>query len=320
MSWRPLAGVELARARADLLRRVRSYFDDAGVLEVATPSLAPTTVTEPNIESLRVMTRGREWYLQTSPEYYMKRLLAAGYPDIWQASSCYRDGETGRRHLLEFTLVEWYRLGFDLDAVIGDTVALAGTMSPRLSAHAAVHLSYAGAFADALGIDALDTDARTVARALDADEGLCNSLGDDVDAWLDLALATVVAPAFATDRLTVLHHYPASQAALARRAPDAPGTAERFEVFYGDLELANGFVELTDAGEQRRRFEADRRKRHSAGLAVPAIDEALLDALASGLPPCAGVALGLDRVLMVDQGLDDIRDVVTFTAGGRDDD
>jgi len=303
-----------------MLGRVRSYFSDAGVLEVGTPCLSTTTVTEPNIASLRVATGGGDLYLQTSPEYYMKRLLAAGYPDIWQASTCYRGGEAGRRHLLEFTLIEWYRIGFDLDAIMRDTVALAGTMSPRLAGQAAVYVSYAAAFADVLGIDPLAADAVQVADALGAEDGLRRSLGSDRDAWLDLALATAVAPAFATDRLTVLHHYPASQAALARLAPHAPGTAERFEVFCGGLELANGFVELTDAGEQRRRFEADRQKRRVAGLPVPDVDEALLQALASGLPPSAGVALGLDRVLMVDQGLDDIRDVVTFTTGGRDDD
>lgn len=315
MNWRPNAGAETARARADMLGRVRAWFQDAGVLEVGTPSLSRWTVTEPNIASLRVAAAGGELFLQTSPEYYMKRLLAAGYPDIWQASACFRDGESGRRHLLEFTLVEWYRLGFDLDAIMRDTASLAAAMSARLAAEPARYVRYADAFRDVLGIDPLAADAGGIAAALGADAGLRRSLGGDVDAWLDLALATAIAPTFDADRLTILHHFPASQAALARIAPDVPGCAERFEVFCGELELANGFVELSDPREQRRRFEADRAKRRAAGMPVPDVDEALLEALESGLPACAGVALGLDRVLMVDQGLDDIRRVVTFTPG-----
>ena len=315
MSWQPHAGAAVARARADMLARTRAYFRTAGVLEVGTPTLSPTTVTEPNIASLRVDTGTGELFLQTSPEYYMKRMLAAGYPDIYQVSTCYRDGETGRRHLREFTMVEWYRHDFGLDDIMRDAVLLAGTMSQRLAAVPAEYRSYAGAFSDTLGINPLATDAGAVADALGADAGLQRSLGTDVDAWLDLALATAVAPAFPGDRLTVLYHYPASQAALAELAANETAVANRFELFFGELELANGFVELSDPVEQRNRFESDRARRRAAGLPVPDVDEALLEALESGLPACAGVALGLDRVLMIDQGLDDIRKVVSFVPG-----
>lgn len=318
MSWRPGADVATARARAAMLDHVRDYFRDAGVLQVCTPVLGGDSVTDPNVESIPCETTAGRAYLQPSPEYFMKRLLAAEYPDIYQVGPAFRDGENGRRHATEFTMLEWYRRGFDLQQIIDDAVTLSRRLITRHSLNGVDDIHYSAAFEQHLDLDPLTATAQDIADAVSADPTLREAIGDDRDAWLDLALATRVASSFPADRLTVLHHFPASQSALARLDPDAPDVAERFELFVGSVEIANGFVELTDAAEQRRRFDQDRRKRRSAGQTVPAIDERFLQALESGLPECAGVALGLDRVLMIDEGLDDIRQVQSFASGRQE--
>ena len=319
MNWQPNAGPGIARARAGMLGRLRDYFAAANVLEVTTPAVSATTVTDPNIESLHVQAENGRGFLQSSPEYYMKRLPAAGYPDIFQVAEVYRDGESGKRHLQAFTLLEWYRIGFELEQIIADTLALLRVMTDQLEQRKSVQLTYSQAFEDATGLDPLSADSGELADLLDADADLRRALGDDRDAWLDLAMTTRVAASFPGERLTVITHYPASQAALARLASDDPSVADRFEIFYGDLELANGFVELTDPDEQKARFESDRERRRAVGQPAHAIDERLLAALAAGLPECAGVALGLDRVLMIDQALEDICKVRSFTPELRHD-
>lgn len=318
MSWQPNATVAVAKRRARMLQVARQHFLERNVLEVCTPSLTGRTVTDPNIESLVVADGDRRCYLHTSPEYFMKRLLAAGYPDMYQIGAVFRGGEKGRRHLPEFTMIEWYRLGLGLHEIIGDTVDLVSAMV--LPVAAADVVSYQQAFASALAIDPLSASAIEVADVLDADDNLRRSMDNDLDAWLDLAMATAVAASFAPDRLTAVFHYPASQASLARLSPHDERVAERFELYCGSLELANGFVELADADEQLRRFERDREERRAAGKALPAIDDEFIAALRCGLPPCAGVALGFDRLLMIDRGLNDIHEVITFTPGIADDD
>jgi lysyl-tRNA synthetase class 2 len=318
MSWRPGADVATARARAAMLDHVREHFRDAGVLEICTPLLGGESVTDPNVESIPCETTAGRAYLQPSPEYFMKRLLAADYPDIYQVGPAFRDGENGRRHATEFTMVEWYRRGFDLRQIIDDAVTLSRRLIRKHRLNGVDDIRYSAAFEQHLALDPLTAGTADVADAVGADAALRAAIGDDRDAWLDLALATRVAPLFPGNRLTVLHHFPASQSALARLDPDTPDVAERFELFVGSVEIANGFVELTDAGEQRRRFDEDRRKRRSAGQTVPAVDEMFLQALESGLPECAGVALGLDRVLMIDEGFDDIRQVQSFSPGRQE--
>lgn len=318
MSWRPNAGVAMARKRAGLLDRARDFFGSRDVLEVTTPALVPRTATDPNIESIVAKFGGREVFLHTSPEYSMKRLLATGYPDIFQICAAYRDGEYGRHHLPEFTLLEWYRHGFQLREIMRESVDLVSALVAKKILQQTVYKTYAAAFGDALSLDPFTVSIDTLAGTQDADADLCNSIGDDRDAWLDLAMANSVAPTFATDRLTVVFHYPASQAALAQLCPDDERVADRFEVFLGPVELANGFVELTDPDEQERRFRHDCEKRRSAGKQAYDIDRNLIAALRVGMPSCAGVALGLDRLLMIDEGLDDIRDVTTFTPGADD--
>jgi lysyl-tRNA synthetase class 2 len=319
MTWRPNSTLEMARARASMRERVHRFFRSRNVLEVGTPALAPTSTTDANIESIRAVAGGREGFLHTSPEHFMKRLLAAGYPDIYQVCRVFRDGEAGRRHLPEFTMVEWYRIGLSLDEIMAESADLVTDLLVNTPLAPTEYREYRAAFETALGIDPLTAEPGEIANALDADEGLRAALGDDRDAWLDLAIADKVASGFPADRLTAIYHYPASQAALARLSAGDERVAERFELYLGPMELANGFVELTDSDEQGERFRRDLDKRAALGRPPVPIDRQLLAALASGLPDCAGVAMGLDRLLMIDQGLDDVQKTVTFTPGATDD-
>ena len=315
MSWQATAGVECARARAAMLNRVRRYFAEQGVLETETPVIVAGTATDPHIESLRVTGAGIGAYLHTSPEHAMKRLLASGYPDIYQVCKVFRDGESGSLHRPEFTMIEWYRRAFELPDIVADALQLLDAMLEARALARPETISYRDAFIDATGIDPVTAGAGELAELHGADDSLRRALGEDRNAWLDLILATRVAARLPADRVTAICHYPADQAALARLCPDDPKFADRFELFLGPVELANGFVELTDPDEQLARFEADRVRRRERGQHVPDTDAALIDALRHGLPPCAGVALGLDRVLMIEQGLPDIGQTLTFDPG-----
>lgn len=307
-----------------MIDRARGFFADRQILEVDTPILSRFAVTDPQIESIEVTMRsgqGRRWFLQTSPEYFMKRLLCSGYPDIYEICKVFRDGEVGRYHQPEFTMIEWYRLNFGLHDIIRDALDLISCLLDANRLHEpAVCLSYAQAFSRYAGIDSATADVETLAELALASGDLRQALGEGRDDWLNLVLAEKVAPALPPHRLTVLYHYPASQAALARICPDEPDVADRFEVFAGNIELANGYVELLDAKVQGERFEADQRSRQRAGRTQHPIDTAFLEALRSGLPACAGVALGFDRVFMFNEGAEDIRQVSTFGFDGRGND
>ena len=313
-SWRPMAGPAVATSRAGLLRRAREFFDARGILEVDTPALSKIPVTDPHVESLSASSAMEpELFLHTSPEYKMKRLLAAGFGDIYQICKVFRDGERGRHHLPEFTLVEWYRLKFSLSEIMRDTIEFVSALLARSGlASSAEFISYEDAFQKTLNLSPRTLDIAELASSMNVDEQLKRAIGDDPDAWLDLVLADKIVPEFAKDRLTVIFHYPASQAALARICPDDAMVADRFEVFYGSLELANGFVELTDADEQLTRFERDRLARRRNAAAVHPIDQELISALRAGLPPCAGVAVGFDRLLMLHEDQSDIGAVTNF--------
>ena len=308
-----MRGADIASSsrRAAMLSRARGFFEQRNVMEVDTPILSRFAVSDPQIESIEInldLHSGTPWYLQTSPEYCMKRLLCAGYPDIYEICKVFRDGESGRHHQTEFTMVEWYRLNFSLKEIMQETVDFVGcVLDKEHIKKPPVFLSYVQAFSEFAGLDYSTANAGTLADLLDADDDLRASLGDQLDEWLNLVLAEKVSSQFASDRLTVLHHYPASQAALARICPDDASVADRFEVFAGPLELANGYVELLDANEQMERFEADQSKRERLGRPRRPIDDEFVAALKSGLPPCAGVAVGFDRLHMLDEGIDDIR-------------
>lgn len=314
-AWRPTAGVAVARRRADILQRLRGYFASSEILEVDTPALSAAAVSDVHIESIAAQSSlsRAPLYLHTSPEFCMKRLLAAGYPDVYSICRVFRDGESGTRHQPEFTMLEWYRHNFNLGEMIQDTlqVIAAGLGEPAYSRSADIR-DYRQAFLDTLGIDPLTASTDELATAAQADKALRASVGENPDDWLDLLLATCVAPSFPRNSATVLRHYPASQAALARLCPSDPIVADRFEVFVGGLELANGYVELTDASIQAERFATDQFERQRRGRQQRPHDAALHAALQSGLPPCAGVALGLERLQMVHENTDDIRNVIPF--------
>ena len=332
MTWRPTASLATLRLRARLLAATRDFFAARGLLEVETPALAPTAVTDPHLASIEaVLASGRRLHLHTSPEFHMKRLLAAGAPDVWQLCKVYRDGEAGRRHQPEFTLLEWYRHGLDLAGMATETCELllhlaraaeAAGAAPVLTGRPPVQTTYRVAFEDAVGLDPLVAPlpelraraATLLGPALDAD--LCAGLGEERSLWLDLLMSHAVSTSLATEPLVVVAGYPADQAALARLDPADPRVAERFEVFCRGVEVANGYRELTDAAEQARRFSADREVRRRLGRPDVEPDPALLAALRHGLPECAGVAVGFDRVVMLLLGLPDLGSAVSFRLPG----
>ena len=288
-----------------MLQRIRAFFMARGVLEVETPLLSRAGNTDPSITSLEVRDGG---WLHTSPEFPMKRLLAAGSGDIYQICKVFRGGESGRFHNPEFTLLEWYRLGFDDCLLADEVVALISEVAARR--FDVVSVSYRSLFLDALGIDPLRTGVDEL-QALARARGIAPDGDMPRDDWLDLLLSHIVTPSFPTDRLTVVTDYPASQAALARLNADGE-TAARFEIYWGAVELANGYFELTDPVEQRRRVAAEQSARRQRGLPPIRADERFLQAIDHGLPDCAGVALGLDRLLMKVMGAEHIDEVIAF--------
>ena len=311
--WTPTASLATLRLRARMLETVRRHFAAAGALEVETPTMVQAGVTDVHLESLEVHRADgtRAGFLHTSPEYAMKRLLAAGAPDIWQLCRVFREGERGRRHNPEFTMVEWYRLGIDHHALMDDVERLLRALiETERPVGPTRRVTYRDAFVESLGLDPLVAPLDTIRAALSG-KGIDvpQSLAGERDALLDLAMSLAVAPAFAPDAITFLYDFPASQAALARIRGQV---ASRFEAFWGGLELANGFHELGDADEQARRFEADRAERRRRGQPDREPDLRFIAALAAGLPPCAGVAMGLDRVVMIAAGADSIDDVIAF--------
>ena len=295
--------------------RLRAFFSARGVLEVDTPSLSRAGATDRHIASFRVEDgRGGARYLHTSPEFPMKRLLAAGYGDIWQLAKVFRMGETGRYHNPEFSLLEWYRVGFDHHRLMAEVTELIVELLPTLK-QPPESLTYREAFQRHVRLDPFTADAGACRAALQATGREVPQEAElDMDGWLDLLAGDLVYPALGMGRLTFIYDYPASQAALARVRPGEPPVAERFEAFLDGMELANGFNELADMAEQRRRFEQDRAYRKAHGLMDIPQDEALLDGLAHGLPECSGVALGFDRLVMIALKARSIDEVIPFPA------
>jgi len=315
MNWQPTASLPTLRLRAELLAATRNFFAARGVLEVDTPALVHHAVTDRHIHSAQVQLpgHGAALFLHTSPEYAMKRLLAAGSGDIYQIAHVFRGDEASRLHNAEFTLVEWYRCGYSMQQLMHEVAQLAALLL-QLPCDAPFEcLSYQQGFQRALDCDPLtasDTALRALALRQRLDPQLAARCGRDE--LLDWLMGSVVGPGLGLDRLCFVHRYPASQAALARLAGDDARVALRFELYYRGIELANGFEELTDAGQQRERFQADRAQRLECGLPAPQIDQALLDALAAGLPPVAGVAMGFDRLLLLRSGERELAAVLAF--------
>lgn len=317
IDWRPTAEIATLRERARLIAEVRAFFAERDVLEVETPVLGHGGSTEVHLASLSAEATtpaGRErLWLQTSPEFAMKRLLAAGSGPIFQLARSFRDGEVGRRHNLEFTMLEWYRPGLGLDELIEETAALVKRVLGR-DPGPLRRRRYRELFREVLEIDPFTTSLPALRRLAGETGGL--EMGDsDRDGCLDLLMSLAIEPGLGRDGLDVVVDYPASQAALARhhRDPeDGEWVASRFELYREGLELANGYDELTDAAEQAARFAQDNAARRALGLAEVAVDERLLAALEAGLPAGSGVALGLDRLIQLALGRESVAEVMAF--------
>jgi lysyl-tRNA synthetase class 2 len=316
MSWRPGATLATLRRRAGMLHAAREFFAARSVLEVDTPILGGAAVSDPALESLatRIVGFPQPFYAHTSPEYAMKRLLAAGSGDIFQVCKVFRDAEFGRWHNPEFTMIEWYRLGFD-DTALMDEVEqfVAMSLAPDRLLADAEHLTYAAAFERFTGLDPHAADPAALDAAA-ASHGISCEAGLDRDAKLDLLMGFVVGPRLGRERPCFVHDYPASQAALARLKPGLPAVAARFEFYLDGIELANGFHELGNGAEQRARFERDLAVRAARNQVRPPLDERFLQALDSGIPDCAGVALGFDRLVAIAIGAAGLADTMAFTA------
>lgn len=308
--------MERLHLRATTYARIRAFFAERGVTEVETPILSAAGNTDPNIQSFRTRFTGHvdaglsERWLRTSPEFPLKRLLAEGMGDCYELGRVFRDGEAGGRHNPEFTMLEWYRVGWD-DAKLAREVIDLFEHLMLLAGRTfdVVETEYRSLYRDVLGVDAFD----------DSIERLQSALGDVTidgeglgrDDWLDLLMTHRIQPEFPRDRITVIYDYPASQCALAKIRPGDPPVAQRFEAYLGCYEVANGYHELNDAAEQRARFVRDNTVRRERGLPDVPVDERLL-AVLDRMPDCAGVALGVERLLMVLADTDAIADVMAY--------
>ena len=317
--WMPSATRDALRLRAWVNRLVREFFHARDVLEVETPVLSLAGNTDPNIASFSLEFSGRtdgaprtRW-LRTSPEFALKRLLAAGVGDCYELGRVFRDGEAGGRHNPEFTMLEWYRVGWDHLRLVGEVAEMVQAALSLVGRTASLRVvRYRDLYRDALGVDPVDAGIDALRAAMG--EVAIDPAGLTRDDWLDLLMTHRLQPGFDPGELLAVVDYPASQCALARVRAEAggPTVAERFEVYLGPIELANGYHELLDPTEQAARFARDGEVRRGRGDRVPPTDAQLLSALQAGMPACAGVALGVDRLLMAMRGTERIRDVLAF--------
>ncbi len=312
-NWQPSIATADLKKRAQLLSATRAFFSAREVCEVQTPIVAASGNPDPHIDSIAVdLSAGgyeaEAGYLNTSPEFCMKRLLVAGSGDIYQLCSAFRAGEAGRWHNPEFTILEWYRLGFSMQQLMAEVASLVeqlfGQKLPQQSltwaqvwSNAGIDSSSEQALLDALASEAIDVPAGLTLAELQ-----------------DLAFSMLLQPQLGRDGLCFVYHYPAEQASLARLDADNPNVAERFELFWQGVELANGFVELANANEQRQRFQQDNLDRHASDKPAVTLDEKFLAALESGLPDCAGVAVGFDRLVALLLGQDRLAGALSFSA------
>ncbi|QOL26024.1 elongation factor P--(R)-beta-lysine ligase [Thalassotalea sp. LPB0316] len=314
--WQATMSWEDAQKRADIIMRVRGFFHDKGVIEVETPLLSAGTVTDVYLDAFstdyQFPVGKKPLYLQTSPEFAMKRLLASGYHSIYQVCKAFRDEPSGRHHNPEFTMLEWYRINFDHFALMAEVDAL---LQLILSTQAANQISYQEAFLKHTGIDPLSCTTEHLVSFLVKNNKAADWLikVPDFDTLLQFIFCEFVEVNIGKERPCFVYDFPVSQASLAKRSEIDSRVAHRFECYYRGIELANGFNELTDVNIQRQRFNEDNAKREQLNLAPRPIDNLFIDALSSGLPSCSGVALGIDRLLMLALNKTQIRDVVTFT-------
>jgi lysyl-tRNA synthetase class 2 len=308
--WQPSANTDTLIARANILKQIRAFFDQRGLIEVETPLMSRATITDPHLEGFPVRVGHETAYLQTSPEYAMKRLLAAGMPDIYQICKAFRVDEAARYHNPEFTMLEWYRLGFDLHQLMDEVDDLFQVIAQTKPAE---RITYQDIFKQ-LDLDPLTAtkqDCQQIAqsRGLEVSDSVLNA---SKDTWLQLLFSSYIEPHLGFDAPVFVYDFPASQASLARLHPDNPQLAMRVEVFINGMELGNGFDELDDAVLQKTRFEQDNVIRAELGLPQKPIDPFLLAALNHGLPQCSGIAIGVDRLIMCALNKKRIDEVLAF--------
>jgi lysyl-tRNA synthetase class 2 len=314
-AWQPSASLEKLRQRAKLIDKIRDFFRERDVLEVDTPVMSHGTITDPHVVGIPVLYQAigspheTKLYLQTSPEYGMKRLLAAGTGAIFQINKAFRQGEVGKIHNPEFTILEWYRPGFDHHRLMDEMDLL---LQLILQTPKAERISYQDLFENYLGVNPHQATTEDLMQCAKQQNIPFGSVLSDRDAWLDLLWTHAIEPHVGDERPLFLFDFPASQAALAKIRPGNPSLASRFEVYFKGIELANGFHELQDTKEQAQRFLKDLVFRKQHGLPEKSIDKRMLAALQHGLPDCAGVAVGIDRLIMLALGCEQVSDVVSF--------
>lgn len=316
VQWQPSASIENLNARAKIIKAIREFFYQRNVMEVETPSLSQASVTDIHLVSFSTQfvgpgfAKGLPLYLQTSPEFSMKRLLAAGSGAIFQLAKAFRNEEAGRHHNPEFTMLEWYRPHFNAAQLMDEIDDL---MMSLLGCGTAERITYQDAFLKHLSCDPLTASIEELS-ALAAEQGFEHIAAqeNDKDTLLQLLFCMCIEPKIGQQTPCFVYHFPASQAALAKLNSADSRVAERFELYFKGMELANGFDELTEGSEQRQRFVDDNQKRTSQGLPEVAIDERFLAALDNGLPQCSGVALGVDRLIMLALGAERISEVLAF--------
>lgn len=315
-NWPPCASIDTLKARSLFIMKIRQFFFDRNVLEVDTPSMSQACVTDIHLHSFTTrfigpgFASGVPLYLVTSPEFHMKRLLAAGSGPIFQINKAFRNEEAGRYHNPEFTMLEWYRPDFDHHALMDEIECL---LQELLNISDIEKISYQQIFIKTLGICPLKStlkELKKVARKLDLSS--ISEQEQNKDTLLQLLFSMKIEPVIGQNKPIFVYHFPASQAALAKLCPQDNQVAARFELYFKGIELANGFYELDDANEQQHRFEQDNRKRKSEGLSEQPIDKNLIAALEHGLPDCAGVAIGIDRLLMIALNKTTIDEVIAF--------
>lgn len=312
VDWKPSASLQSLQQRADVLAKIRHFFSERNVLEVETPLLASSTVPDVYIESITAEVldgnSSVQNFLQTSPEFFMKRLLASGSGSIYQVAKAFRQEEKGARHNIEFTLLEWYRPSYSLDQLMTELERLIQTI---LDCGPISRLSYREIFQQHLQIDPHEITLQELQELASTEIDLSGSGLSKTD-YLQLLLSANIEPKLPP--FCMIYDYPSEQAALATLEADAQGmvVAKRFELFGQGMELANGYFELSDVAEQRVRFEADNAIRKEKGLRTHNLDEKLIAALESGLPNCSGVAVGVDRLLMLLVDAKHIREVISF--------
>lgn len=316
-TWQPTTSLTNLRLRATILTQIRHFFAKYHIMEVETPLLASAPTSDPFLYSMKTEyipigdKAGTPLYMQTSPEYAMKRLLCSGSGSIYQICKAFRNGETGRWHNPEFTMLEWYELGIDHHGLMDRMDEL---LQMILKVPCAERLTYQALFQRYLQIDPFKASVHDLQQCAQKSGIECNSSldSDDKDTWLQLLMSDVIEPQLGMDSATFVYDFPASQAALARINPATPEVAARFEVYIKGIELANGFYELADPNEQYTRFQQDVEKRERLGLESVPIDYRLLTALQQGLPECAGIAVGIDRLIMLAAKADQLAEVISF--------